>query len=211
MLDPESLKGAYEIESGVACLDFANTLSWRLCEKSHEWLKNYENLLEWAILAGIIKEEETQDEEFQIRGSAGEIKQQLARAIRLREAIYRIFSAISGGRQTKEADLQIINQEVLQACKQLFIAQSGNRYAWQWVNGTALHDRILGTVARSAVDLLTSNDLERVGECQGDGCGWLFIDNSKNHTRRWCSMNDCGNRAKARKHYHVHKSQVIQK
>lgn len=210
MLDPGSHIGTYEIESGVACLDFANTLSWRLSERSHEWLDSYENLLEWAILVGVIEAEEFQAEKNKIPKPAEEIKPLLARAIHLREAIYRIFSAISGGRQAEEVDIQILNEEIHQASEHRLLTRSGNRYGWCWAKGTTLPDRILGAVARSAGDLLTSDELKRVGKCQGDGCGWLFIDNSKNHTRRWCSMNDCGNRAKARKHYHSHKSQTTQ-
>jgi predicted RNA-binding Zn ribbon-like protein len=62
---------------------------------------------------------------------------------------------------------------------------------------------MLWPVARSAADLLTSaEELARVGQCADDrGCGWLFFDTSRNHSRRWCAMKDCGNRAKARRHY----------
>ena len=62
-------------------------------------------------------------------------------------------------------------------------------------------DKMIWAVARSAADLLTSADLKRVGVCAGEGCGWLFFDTSKNNSRRWCAMEDCGNRAKARRHY----------
>jgi len=62
-------------------------------------------------------------------------------------------------------------------------------------------DRPLWPVARAAADLLQSEQLERVGECADDrGCGYLFLDTSRNHSRRWCSMESCGNRAKARSH-----------
>jgi len=49
--------------------------------------------------------------------------------------------------------------------------------------------------------LLTSSQrLNQVRQCRGDNCGWLFVDGSKNHSRRWCDMRDCGNRAKVRRH-----------
>ncbi len=53
----------------------------------------------------------------------------------------------------------------------------------------------------SAADLLTTAELALVGECAGEGCSWLFLDTSRNRSRLWCSMEDCGNRAKARRHY----------
>ena len=63
--------------------------------------------------------------------------------------------------------------------------------------------RIFWPIAHSAVDLLTSEDIDRVGQCGDDrGCGWLFFDTNRNHSRRWCRMEDCGNRAKAHRHYH---------
>ncbi len=63
-------------------------------------------------------------------------------------------------------------------------------------------DTVLWSVARSSAELLISEDLMRVKECpENDGCGWLFVDTSRNHKRRWCDMEGCGNRAKARRHY----------
>ena len=60
---------------------------------------------------------------------------------------------------------------------------------------------MLWRLAVDASDLLTSTDLDRVRECSGDTCSWLFLDRSRNRSRRWCDMADCGNRAKARRHY----------
>ena len=73
---------------------------------------------------------------------------------------------------------------------------------WGWRNFGAELESVLWPVAKSAADLLVSHKLERVSTCQGETCGWLFLDMSKNHSRRWCSMSDCGNTAKARRHYH---------
>jgi predicted RNA-binding Zn ribbon-like protein len=72
--------------------------------------------------------------------------------------------------------------------------------AWRDADRTDL-DRVLWEAAASAADLLTSPDLARVKTCPGAGCAWLFLDRSRNGTRRWCDMSVCGNRAKARRHY----------
>jgi predicted RNA-binding Zn ribbon-like protein len=75
-------------------------------------------------------------------------------------------------------------------------------FAWTWPDEEELDlARLLWPVARSAAELLTSPDRQLVRECLGDNCGWLFLDTSKNHRRTWCSMQGCGNRAKARRHY----------
>ena len=80
------------------------------------------------------------------------------------------------------------------------IVRVGERFAWDWTPENAL-DRVLWPVVRDAAELLSGEDLDRVGRCADANCGWLFLDTSRNHSRRWCSMKDCGNRAKARRHY----------
>lgn len=79
------------------------------------------------------------------------------------------------------------------------LAPAGGRYRWAW-GGEGL-EVPLWAVARSAAELLTSQELDRVRVCEGHGCDWVFLDASRAGRRRWCSMENCGNRAKARRHY----------
>lgn len=74
-------------------------------------------------------------------------------------------------------------------------------FQWDWRENKGELDRLLWPVIQSAGDLMISNEVNRTRECEDDTCEWLFIDRSKNHSRRWCDMSDCGNRAKARRHY----------
>jgi predicted RNA-binding Zn ribbon-like protein len=74
--------------------------------------------------------------------------------------------------------------------------------AWDWEDEGGSADLMLWPIARSAADVLTSpRELARVRQCPGAGCGWVFLDETKNRSRRWCDMDVCGNRAKARRHY----------
>jgi len=73
-------------------------------------------------------------------------------------------------------------------------------FAWGWDFYQAALDDIIWPVVRSAADLLTSDTLPMLRICAADDCQWLFMDTSKNQTRRWCNMKSCGNRAKARRH-----------
>jgi predicted RNA-binding Zn ribbon-like protein len=123
------------------------------------------------------------------------------RALVLREAIYRIFSAISAGCPAGEDDLALLNDELSHGLARSRIVPSQEGYAWDWIGEEDALDRMLWPVVRDAADLLTSEDLLRVGQCADERCGWLFLDTSRNRSRRWCSMEDCGNRAKARRHY----------
>ena len=119
-----------------------------------------------------------------------------------REALYRVFSRRYTGELLSEADLAILNRGIREAMAHLQLKPVDGELHWDWVPETGGDQIILWSVARAAAGLLTSDQASRVRECEDDrGCGYLFIDQSKNHSRRWCSMESCGNRAKARRHY----------
>lgn len=126
-------------------------------------------------------------------------------AIELREALYRIFVSISDQGDMQEvapADLEILTKNWRQATQSLKITQSNGKLQWDWDFRAGDLGRVLWLVAQSAVELLESDQMDRIGQCQDDrGCGFLFLDTSRNRSRRWCSMESCGNRAKAHRHY----------
>lgn len=202
MLNPEDYEGNYAADAGVLCLDFVNTLSWRTSDHPHEWLKSYPHLLAWGQLVGLLTNTDARSlEEFAAQQSE-EARSVFQRALHLREALYRIFSAIDASSPPPEEDINTLNQELAISDRHRYLKWDGGHFSWSFSEEGHDLDRLLWRVASSAAQLLASEKLERVGECQGEGCGWLFLDTSKNHSRRWCSMNDCGNREKARKHYH---------
>lgn len=179
------------------CLDFANTLSWRTSGKPEEKLGSYAALVEWGQKAGIVSARQARAMFKAAQPSKGIMK----RAIRLRESIYRIFATQAAGRRALPSDLAILNETVREALGHLQLVPNAQAFAWRWPAGSDAARRILWTVARSAAELLTSDHLRAVRECAGEGCGWLFLDLSRNRSRRWCAMSDCGNREKARRHY----------
>jgi predicted RNA-binding Zn ribbon-like protein len=200
-LDPGTYTGTYEADAGALCLDFTNTVSWRKDERRHDWLASYTNLVAWGLIAGVLNDSEARklaDRAGQQPEAAARV---LARAMILREALYCIFSDASAGRMPDTAKLALLNDELRQACRYLNLAPAAGCFVWEWERDPDLLDRMLWPVAHSAAELLTSAELNRVGECEGEGCGWLFVDRSKNRSRRWCDMDGCGNRAKARQHY----------
>lgn len=181
----------------VLCLDFANTLSWRTSQKPEEKLGDYAALADWGRSAGIVSSREAR-----AMLKAGEpSKVTLKHAILLRESIYRIFSAQAAGRRARPSDLAILNETVREATGHLQLVPEANGFAWRWRPDSGAASRVIWSVARSAAELLTSAHLSAVRECPGAGCGWLFLDLSRNRSRRWCAMSDCGNREKARRHY----------
>jgi len=125
------------------------------------------------------------------------------RAIALREAIYRVFSAIAGGSVPQSEDLGLIQNIFVEAIAHASLSPTAHEFSWVWrvedKHGEELR-QLLWPVANSAIELFTSSEeLKRIKECPG--CGWLFLDTSKNGNRRWCSMDECGSRAKMRRQY----------
>jgi len=133
-----------------------------------------------------------------------------AEAIGLREVIYRVFSALASGGLIPPADLSALNSALARAPPRAAIAPLGAAsYAWR-VEGpadafTASASELLAAVLWSAADLVVAARPGSVRRCANAACGWLFLDESRNASRRWCDMGSCGNRAKARRHYLKHR------
>jgi predicted RNA-binding Zn ribbon-like protein len=125
-----------------------------------------------------------------------------AEAVTLREAIYRMFLASVRGEPPPADALQILNARLGAAPPRMRIAASGNAVGWWIRSGRPVSIDVLAPIAWSAADMMTGPRIRRVRQCADEkGCGWLFVDESRAGTRRWCSMGECGNRAKARRHY----------
>jgi predicted RNA-binding Zn ribbon-like protein len=189
----------FDLDGGRACLDFANTLSSSTGEHVH----GYADLLAFAIQSQLLTQVEADKLHARAKAEPTAAESVMARAYRLRAAIYAIFSSIAADRRAAEGELEALNAELgfaLQhACVEWSWADGGYRYGW---NGVDQLDAPLWPLARSAAEMLVSEqDRLRVRECGGDDCRWLFIDTSRNRSRQWCSMSSCGNRRKAKRHY----------
>jgi predicted RNA-binding Zn ribbon-like protein len=200
-LDAGDYSGTYEADAGHVALDFTNTLSNRLSDNPHDWLSNYGNLVAWGELTGVLSDESGELLRRWAKSHPDEADQALARAVDMREACYRILSAAVVDSDPQPADIDTLNKFLAAALVHLQIAREEGDFKWTWNVEAKDLDRIVWLVIWATADLLNSELLGRVGECQGDGCGWLFLDTSRNRSRRWCSMAECGNRAKSRRHY----------
>lgn len=130
----------------------------------------------------------------------------LQRAVEVREAIFRIFKAVAEDELPEDGDLVTLSQMVAEAQQHARIVPGVGEFRWDWVDKAYDLDCMLWPIVRSAADYLVSDDLDTVRVCASDSCNWLFIDTSKNHSRRWCNMKSCGNREKARRFYTRKKS-----
>lgn len=186
----------HHLIAGVLCLNFANTLYGHGKTPIHEYLFGYRDLVIWSRKVGILAD--TDDESLLREASRrpAEATAVFQRAIALRETIHRVFKALAHDERPKANDLATLNSARNEAFSASYIAAAADGFAINWRDRTAL-DRMLWPIVLSAAELLISADLDRVRQC--GGCDWLFVDKSRNHLRRWCSMSVCGNRAKARR------------
>lgn len=190
---------------GRTCLDFVNTASQRRTGPFSDKLTDYEALLDWAIQSDQLTEKEAADLRTRAAKHPRETAVVVERARTLREAIYRVFAARVAGESLPVGDLQVINDEHSRAAVNRVLTPVGmGKCSFEWRTHEDL-DRPLWPVAISAVNLAASDDAARVKECGNDNCNWLFLDTSKNRSRRWCDMKECGNRAKVKRHYERHR------
>ena len=193
--------GNISLLGGRPCLDFVNTLDWRGTDQPVEFLHTYQDLVAWCRHVGALSDREAerllQKAQTLVKEGSGILQD----AVKLREIIYRIFSARADGRPVAKRDLAIFNQYLRETMKQSRIIQTKEGYYWDTAGDKSKLDCILNPIIRSAADLMVSGERHHLKKCGDGACGWLFLDTSRNKSRRWCEMSDCGNRAKASRFY----------
>jgi predicted RNA-binding Zn ribbon-like protein len=180
---------------GNLSLDFTNTIEFRGTERETEFLHAYDHLAAWCSF--VSRAEGSASPETALAGAGENTDAEFRRALGLRDALYRLFTAVIAGEPPAPDDLNTLNR-ALQAGGR-HVEPDGSGFAWGWSQPD-----LLAPIAQAAAELLTSPDLARVRQCPN--CGWLFVDTSRNHSRRWCSMEFCGSQMKSRRQYERRKS-----
>lgn len=202
---PSRTDWKFELLGGRLCLDFANTVSGIREVDPRDRLLDYASLVSWGRQSGAIGEPQARRLLAEARRRPAEAEAVFREAVELREAVYEAFLAFAQDREPSKADLDVVNAALGRALSHRRLRRGGTCCALGWDEAPGALDAMLWPVAASAAELLVSGDdlaLVRVcGLFDSRECGWLFLDETKSHTRRWCSMKDCGNRAKARRHY----------
>lgn len=191
----------FQFVAGQLCLDFLNTLGDRAGDPPSEHLDDYAELVRWSLEAGAIDARLAATLAREGRKHPQAARHVLLRARNLREAVYRIVTAVRERTPPAGADLDLFNRELggALANSRVEVRDNGG-FTLAWRDSVAL-DRPLWPLLRSAADLLAMGEMSRVKACASDSCEWVFMDESRNRSRQWCQMEVCGNRAKARRHY----------
>jgi predicted RNA-binding Zn ribbon-like protein len=191
----------FELIGGNVCLDFMNTLDDRPSGKPKELLRDFYELARFGEDTGILTPAQVDYFYVNAHLEPDEAGDAVRRAIHLREAMYAVFSALMKQQSVPEYAMDTLNTYIRDAAQHSQLVQSDGRCEWRFSDMTSRYSALLWPIARAAADLLASSDVALVGTCSSPTCRWFFLDTSKNHHRRWCSMKQCGNRAKARKFY----------
>ncbi len=188
-----------ELSGGALALDFANTVGGTHVSPTHDHLRNYGDITRFAVLAGglqpVVAKRLLQRAEQDPRRAAAAYELGIA----LRESIWAVFSALASGESPRDADLALIGDAAAAGAARSRLVFDKDGVGWSLPSDSDDLERPLWEIARSAADLLTSGDHDRIKECASTTCEWVFLDRSRNRSRRWCDMSDCGNRAKARR------------
>jgi predicted RNA-binding Zn ribbon-like protein len=191
----------FNLCGGHAALDFVNSLDDRFgTGRPVERLTDFRALLRFAQETHLLAARRVR-RLAQVAPGAAERAVRSARE--LREALAAALYARVDGRRAPPAALRTLERQLHRAGRHRELRWErrtrGGALSWDWGRFGARADLPVWLLAQSAGELMMSESIARVRACGADTCRWLFLDTSRNHTRRWCDMKVCGNRMKARR------------
>jgi predicted RNA-binding Zn ribbon-like protein len=192
----------WDYGSGHRALDFVNTMDWHLSEHPKDRLRSYADFTDWALQGKVISAAQKRALDAEALAHPRQAEKALEEVRHFRDALQRVFDAQAVDTKADPTDLELIKNHYAQAATRASFEISGDEVALSWPEVSRELDYPLSELAWISMGLLLSDKRKMVGQCADErGCGFLFLDTSKNHSRRWCSMESCGNRAKAKRHY----------
>jgi predicted RNA-binding Zn ribbon-like protein len=196
----QQIRDVYEtsLQGNHLALDFINTVDWRLAPQRHELVPDIVTLVHWGRRLALISDTELSATLADL--SATQRRALLERVLDVRELLYEIFAATASGDSLPSDQVRKLTGLYSEAVAHASLVSEGIGYTLSWAGSDPV-ERIRWAVCAAAMELLISDDLVRVKQCRHEGCGWVFLDKSKNSSRRWCSMQGCGARAKMRRRY----------
>lgn len=190
----------FRCRGGALCLDFCNSGQGFRSPRVEEWIVNFDDLVDWLEAAGAM----TQGQAVRFRQAAAKSPEAAAevraRAIRFREALFRVLEAKTKDQTAGRGDLACIETEDARAKTFARLSWNGEAYSWSLDPSASVLDAALQPIVESAMHLLASEKLSRLRRCGNATCFWMFLDETKNGSRRWCEMASCGNLLKVRRH-----------
>jgi predicted RNA-binding Zn ribbon-like protein len=186
------------IVGGNVALDLLNTQNGAAgAPPEDDVLSDYRDLLAWASHVGLLTAAEERRLRRRARERPADADAVFRRALETRAYLHGLFDAVARDKPPAAADLERLQRDEADALSHGRLAPADGQYDWSWADDQGL-DRPLWPVIHAALTLVTDGPLDRVKGC--GSCRFLFVDESKNRSRRWCSMDDCGAEDKMRKY-----------
>jgi predicted RNA-binding Zn ribbon-like protein len=189
----------FKLLAGHPALELVNTLDLRFSAQMVDLIPTYKDLLRFATQLELLTAEQARKLGRSV--DAKEAQRVLTSTVELREALATVFYSRMEDGKPPAAQIRILEQQFHAAALHRRLLAGDAHLEWRWSGVERQAEIPLWMLAQTASDLLVSNDAELVKDCGDPTCRWLFLDVSKNHTRRWCDMATCGNRMKARRYH----------
>jgi predicted RNA-binding Zn ribbon-like protein len=187
------------LDGGQPALDFVNTLGGLLDTTPKPWeehLRSYDDLLAWSAKAGVLTGPEAERLEREGRADPRGAEAALRAALDLRELIYSVLRPLAEGAEPEREPLEALRVRAMEAERRATLVRDGDAYRRHWEQDELRSP--LDPLAHAALELITAGPLDQLKLC--GRCRWLFLDRSRNHSRRWCSMESCGTDTKAERY-----------
>jgi len=199
-LDPGGYGGTYKLLGGQVSLDLVNTVSWPGTEREHDWFDPPANITLWALAAGLVDARVRRRLDRQMRADPGRFARHASAVARIRRTLRSAIAPRARGERPSEGAVRELNQLLAEACRRRQV--DPKTVEWTWLAPSTIEEAMAPAI-HNAGEVLTRVDPGRLRYCPS--CDWLFEDTTRNASRRWCDMADCGSRDKARRYYHRHK------
>jgi predicted RNA-binding Zn ribbon-like protein len=188
----------FQLVAGHPALDFVNTLDWRFRESgTEELLHTYGDLLRFTAQSQLLTPRQAQQLQRAISNRTG--ARVLESSTKLRESLAQAFYAVLDGQSPSATTLGNLDRHFKAAHDNQKLSWNQPHFEWCLSGMESKAELPLWLLALTTSDLMTGESMHLVRACDNPECRWLFLDTSKNHTRRWCDMKLCGNRMKARR------------
>lgn len=191
----------------LTALSFNNTVAWEAGGPTNDRLETFPDLLKWAGQTDLLTPVELTALQDRATGEPWSAATALAQTRELRAVLHQILAALARHQEPEPIALRAFSQALRGAAGQLVLTWREGRLTWRH-QGEVAPETIVHRIAWAAAQFITSSQLARLGLCANPECGWMFLDSTRNHSRRWCSMQDCGSRAKARRYYRRRKAKT---
>jgi predicted RNA-binding Zn ribbon-like protein len=189
----------FKLHAGHPALELVNTLDNRFTAQIVELIPTYKDLLRLTTQLQLLTAEQARKLGRTV--SDEEARRVLASTVELREALAKLLYGRIDGTSAPGGQLPILERQFHAASRHRRLVAGESHLKWSWSGVERQAEIPFWMLAQAASDLLVSSDAELIKDCGDPTCRWLFLDVSKNHTRRWCDMKTCGNRMKARRHH----------